>query len=582
MGTVLRRIVPILLFGASISGQPGPGAAFHKLLDADWEYSLQRSPEFASSLGDRRFNDRWTDWSLSAVRARNEHDREVLLELASIDRSKLSAQDRINYDLFRRHKQRQVDEFDEHWYLLPVDQRSGLQTNDELALRLRFTSTKDYDDWVARLRAFAALTDQTIALMREGIRTKMLQPKVILNRVPAQIDKQIVAKAEDSLFYKPFLSISDTIPAAEQSRIREQAAAAITNSVVPSFVRFKKFFTEEYLPASLDDVGVWQLPDGDRIYAMRVRDFTTTDLTPQQVHALGLKEVARIRSEMERIKEKTGFTGLLKDFFTYLRTDPKFFYTDAAELHNAYRVIAKRIDPQLVKLFRTLPRTPYGVDPVPAAIAPDTTTAYYQPPAADGSRAGTYYVNLYRPEVRPKWEMPALTLHESVPGHHLQIALAQEQGGLPNFRRYTFFTAFVEGWGLYAESLGSEIGMYDDPYAKFGQLTYEMWRAVRLVVDTGLHAFHWDRQKAIDYFMENAPKTELDITNEIDRYIAWPGQALAYKIGELKFKEIRARAQNQLGPRFDVREFHDELLRNGALPMDVLEEHMNEWLQTKH
>jgi uncharacterized protein (DUF885 family) len=581
MGTILRWIVPILISTHAASAQPEATSAFRKLLDDDWEYTLRRSPEFASSLGDRRYNDRWTDWSLSAVRAREEHDRHTVSTLAAIDRLKLTPQDQINYGLFRRHKQRQIHELEEHWYLLPVDQRSGLQTADEIALRLRFTSTKDYEDWIARLRALAPLTDQTIGLMREGMRTKMLQPKVILNRVPAQIDKQIVSKPEDSLFYKPFLTMPANISVAEQARLKEQAAAAITNVVVPSFVRFKKFFTEEYLPVSFDQVGVWQVPEGDKIYATRVRDFTTTDLTPQEVHELGLKEVARIRAEMERVKASAGFTGSLKDFFAYLRSDSKFFYSNGAELHEGYRAMAKRIDPLLIKLFKTLPRTPYGVDPVPAAIAPDTTTAYYQPPAADGSRAGIYYVNLYRPEVRPKWEMAALTLHESVPGHHLQIALAQEQGAIPNFRRYTFFTAFVEGWGLYAESLGDEIAMYDDPYAKFGQLTYEMWRAVRLVVDTGMHAFHWDRQKAIDYFMENAPKTELDITNEIDRYIAWPGQALAYKIGELKFKDLRARAQKDLGAKFDVREFHDELLRNGSLPMDVLEQHMAGWIQRK-
>lgn len=439
------------------------------------------------------------------------------------------------------------------------------------------------EDWIARLRKLPDLTDQTITLMREGMRQRMLLPKVVLNRVPAQVAKQIVQKPEESLFYKPLAKLPASISKADQDRLREQAAAAITNAVVPSFQKFQKFFTGEYLPASFDKVGFWQVPNGDKLYEMEARRFTTTAMTPKQIHETGLSEVKRIRAQMEAVKDKTGFKGSLKEFFVYLRTDPKFYYKNADDLLQAYRTQAKKVDPLLVKLFKTLPRTPYGVEPIPAAVAPDTTTAYYQEPSADGKRAGTFFVNLYRPEVRPKWEMTALALHESVPGHHMQIAIAQEQGELPNFRRYAVtFTAFVEGWGLYAESLGEDIGVYDqDPYAKFGQLTYEMWRAVRLVVDTGMHYYHWDRQKAIDYFMENAAKTELDVTNEIDRYISWPGQALAYKIGELKFKELRARAQQKLGDRFDLREFNDVLLSAGALPLDVLEARVDAWISTR-
>ncbi|MEM9208610.1 MAG: DUF885 domain-containing protein, partial [Pseudomonadota bacterium] len=310
----------------------------------------------------------------------------------------------------------------------------------------------------------------------------------------------------------------------------------------------------------------------------RTRVYTTTAMTPDEIHRLGLDEVARIRADMMEVIDEVGFEGSFADFLNFLRTDPQFYYESADELFHAYLAICKRIDPQLTQLFSKLPRMPYGLRPIPDNIAPDTTTAYYNRPAADGSRPGYYYVNLYRPEVRPKYEMEVLSVHEAVPGHHLQIALQMELPDMPPFRRYSGFTAFTEGWGLYSESLGYDLGLYTDPYSRFGALTYEMWRAVRLVVDTGMHYKGWSRQQAIDFFKANAAKTELDIVNEIDRYISWPGQALAYKVGQLKILELRARATQALGARFDIRRFHDALLGGGALPLEVLETRMNRWL----
>src|SRR5258708_5953337 len=404
----------------------------------------------------------------------------------------------------------------------------------------------------------------------------------IRRRIGGQSEKQSVSDPAQSGFYKPFKQFPRDIAPEVQERLRQQAADAIQKQIVPAYQKFKQFFTAEYLPACFDQVGAWQMPHGDELYAYFVRHYTTSaSATPEQVHQTGLKEVARIRAEMEKVMQRTGFKGSREEFFNFLRTDPQFFYKTPDELFTAYKALAKTVDPNLVKIFRTLPREPYGVEAIPANFAPDTTTAYYRQGAADGSRAGTYFVNLYKPDTRPKWEMTALTLHESVPGHHLQIARAHELGEMPMFRRFGEYTAFVEGWGLYAESLGDDMGLYDDPYSKFGQLTYEMWRAVRLVVDTGIHAKHWTREQAIAYFRENAAKQELDIVNEVDRYIAWPGQALAYKTGELKIKELRSRANQQLGADFDLKEFHDVVLGSGAVPLDVLENNVNRWIGEK-
>ncbi len=538
--------------------------ALRALFDEAWETTLREDPVWAAEMGDLRWADRWTDVSFAAIERRHAYDVALLRRLGEIPRGELSRDDALSYDLFRYDLELAIEEHPFRLYLLPINQRGGIQTADDVADALPFVTDKDFADWNARLRSFPTYMKQTIDLLAEGARTGMTHPKVVMQRVLGQIDKQIVDDPTKSPFYAPYAKKPREPHAAEARRL-------IAETVVPAFRTLRAFWIETYLPACKDQVGAWQLPDGARLYAHLVRAHTTTKLGPDEVHAIGLREVARIRGEMEKLKAETGFAGSLAEYFTFLRTDPRFFHRDAASLLTGYRELAKRIDPLLVKVFAKLPRTPYGVQAIPEHVAPDTTTAYYREPAADGSRAGTYFVNLYRPEARPKWEMVALTLHEAVPGHHLQIALAMEQEDLPKFRRHADYTAFVEGWALYAESLGDELGIYEDRYSKFGQLAYEMWRAVRLVVDTGIHHLRWDRQRAIDFFMENAPKAELDVVNEVDRYIAWPGQALAYEIGALRIKDLRKKKQAQLGARFDLKAFHDAVLRNGPLPLGLLE-----------
>jgi uncharacterized protein (DUF885 family) len=431
---------------------------------------------------------------------------------------------------------------------------------------------------LARAPSIDRYVDQTIALLEAGIRERNVQPRIIVERVAKQVQAHLVDDPTRSLFYQPFASFPDAVPAERRQELERAARDVIATTVVPAYRRLQRFIEEKYLPASRQTVGIWDSPNGAEFYANRVRWFTTTNLTPQEIHEIGLKEVERIRAEMQRVLDRVGFKGSFAEFLQFLRTDPQFRLTSPDELFKAYMVMAKRIDPLLTDYFSTLPRTPYGVRAIPEANAPDTTTAYYQPPSADGRRPGYYYVNLYRPEERPTYEIPVLTAHEAVPGHHLQQAIAMEQGELPKFRRTFDATAYVEGWALYAESLADEMGLYTNPYDKFGQLTYEMWRAVRLVVDTGIHYKRWTREQAIEFFRANAAKSELDIVNEIDRYIAWPGQATAYKIGELKMKELRQRAAARLGDRFDLRLFHDEILRGSAVPLDVLEQRIEAWI----
>ena len=568
-----------MLLASQLCAAQGPHPGLQKLFADEWERSLRETPENASGLGDPRFNDRWSDMSLAAFDARAKADQAALARLHKIDRKTLSQTDRLNYDTFEWQLKQSIARQQFREYLTPVGMAGGVQTADGMAQVLPFTSVKDYRDWLARLAALPALIDQNIALMREGIKTGIVPPSILMQRASKQIARQAAGAATDSAFYEPFKKMPDAFSEQQKTELRKQAAQVIGEKVMPAYARFSAFFDREYLPKTRSEIGLSARPGGKAYYDFLAAYYTTTKLSADAIHAIGLGEVARIRARMEEVMRETGFKGTLPEFFTFLRTDPQFFHKSGAELLTAYQAMGKRIDPELVKVFSVVPRLPYGVRPIPDNLAPDTTTAYYQLGAADGKRPGFYYVNLYKPETRPTWEMMALSLHEAVPGHHFQFARALELGELPMFRKTAYFVAYSEGWGLYAEQLGYDMGLYANPYDKFGQLTYEMWRAVRLVVDTGMHAKGWTRQQAIDYFKANAPKTEQDIVNEIDRYIDTPGQALAYKIGQMKISELRKRASDALGARFDLRAFNDEVVGTGSIPLNALELHIQEWIK---
>ncbi len=576
--SISLRLSIVLIFLVNSTTHAGPPEDFQALIDEAWEWQLVQNPVFASSLGDRRFNDQWTDNSIDAIEDRQKRQRAFLDRARAIDASQLSAADQLNYDLFRRRLRNTVAGQQYKEYLMPMSQRGGVQSLESTVERLRMQSVKDYEDWLARMAKIETVIEQTMARMEKGRKNGYMPPRILMERIPNQLAQQTVENPEDSPYFGIFESMPDAMPDEDTTRLQASAKEIIDESIVPAYRDFSRYFDKTYLPASRESIGVSELPNGKAYYEYKAQLFTTTQMTPDQIHRLGLNEVKRIRDEMQLIIDELEFDGDFADFLHFLRTDPQFYYEDPDELYEAYLATCKRIDPELVKLFGKLPRMPYGLRPIPDNVAPDTTTAYYNRPAADGSRAGYYYVNLYRPEVRPKYEIEVLSVHEAMPGHHLQIALAQELEDLPNFRRYSGFTAFIEGWGLYSEALGYDLGLYKDPYSKFGALTYEMWRAVRLVVDTGMHYKGWTRQQAIDFFKDNAAKTELDIINEIDRYLIMPGQALAYKIGQLKMLGLRQKAEQTLGDKFDIRAFHDELLGAGALPLEVLETRMNRWM----
>ncbi|HEX7832020.1 MAG TPA: DUF885 domain-containing protein [Thermoanaerobaculia bacterium] len=554
----------------------------HALFDREWEGRMQRDPMFATSVGRHEHNDLLPSVSPAALKAEYDEMKSLLAEIDKVDAAKLPSEERINYDIFRQRLRDNIAGYELGDYEMPINADSGFHSGfSRLPKEVPLATVKDYENYIARMNAWPKYVREQIALMRAGIARGFTVPRATLEGYDSTIAAHVVDDPAKSVFWEPFAKFPSTIPASDQERLRAAGRAAITNGIVTGYREFLDFFRKEYQPKSRTTLAASELPNGRAFYAQKIREFTTLDLTPEQIHNTGKAEVERISAEMQAVIKQTGFQGDFAAFLAFLRTDPRFYAkTPEALLERASR-IAKRMDGKLPSLFNTLPRLPYTVDPVPADIAPKYTSGRYVGAPQGGTQPGIYWVNTYKLENRPLYNLEALTLHEAVPGHHLQIALSRELTNLPNFRRFSYISAFGEGWGLYSEWLGLEAGFYTDPYDNFGRLSYEMWRACRLVVDTGIHSMGWSRQQAIDYMASRTALPLHEVTTEIDRYISWPGQALAYKLGELKIKELRKRAESQLGAKFNVREFHDVVLGSGAIPLTVLEGNVDRWIAAK-
>ncbi len=573
----MRRFSTLLLLVvATLTSLPAAAedeaARLHALFDQEWEWRLQQYPRMATNVGRHEWNDQLAAMSLSAHRRRAEARLAFLTRLAGIDRSQLSNADQINYDMFKRQLELSIQDYQFGGYQMPINADSGFHSSfARLATRVPLKTASDYENYIARLNGIKTYFEEQILAMRGGIKTGMTLPKVVLKGIEQTIDAHIVDDPTKSGFWKPFEEFPSSVPEADRERLQAAGRQAIAESAIPAYQTFYDFMVDEYVPAARETLGAIDLPNGKAYYQTEIQRYTTLDLTPDEIHQIGLDEVARIRAEMEAIIEEVGFEGTFAEFLQFLRTDEQFYPKSAEELLRLAAHICKRMDAKLPSLFKTLPRLPYGVEPVPDSIAPKYTAGRYVGAPIGGTQPGYYWVNTYALESRTLYTLEALSLHEAVPGHHLQNALSQELEGLPNFRRYSYISAFGEGWGLYSEWLGLEAGFYTDPYSNFGRLTYEMWRACRLVVDTGVHAKGWSREQVRDFLASNTALALHEVETETDRYISWPAQALSYKLGEIKIKELRRRAEAELGTAFDVREFHDAILLNGSVPLPVLE-----------
>jgi uncharacterized protein (DUF885 family) len=574
----MYRYLPLLilfLFTSCISAED----QLQNVFEDHWEFTLQNSPLFATNQGDHRFNDRLPESSLDALEQRNQQTREFLYRLESVNYDDLSEGSKLNYEIFKIQIENAIRAYNLNDHLLPLngwwDYHAVIA---DLGNRVPLNDTEDYENYLNRLSAFPDYNSGYIDRMKKGLEIGFVRPKAVFDDYLASIEAHVVDSPEESNLFQPFEDFPSSVSESDRDRLIGEAKDVLASIVIPEFKRLRDFLRDEYIPETPESIGITDVEGGEEYYTYLVQMYTTMEVTPDEVHQTGLNEVARIRAEMMEIVEEVGFGEDFDAFVEFLRTDSQFYAETPEELMRETAYVLKKMDGKLPELFKTLPRLPYGIMPIPDYLAPRTATAYYSRGAADGTRAGYYAVNTYDLQSRPLYEVTALSLHEAVPGHHLQIALQQELDDLPRFRTVAGFTAYVEGWALYSERLGLEVGMYDDPYQNFGRLSYEMWRALRLVVDTGMHAKGWTRDEAIDYMASNSALSMHNIRSEVNRYIFWPGQALAYKMGEIKIRELRNMAEEQLGDNFDVREFHDVVLLSGSVPLSVLENNVNAWI----
>jgi uncharacterized protein (DUF885 family) len=567
---------------AAQSGMNDPLASRQKTLNAIfsdiWEDRLKHSPEFASSIGDRRYADQLSDYSVAAYNDSLARGRAFLVRLSQVDTTGMSDQEDLSKELMVRQLIEDQEEARFKPWEMPVNQFYGLQTDlPELVTEIPFDSRKDYDDYIERLKKVPVAFEQITDNISIGMEDHRVPPRYLLEKVLVQVNAISGAKPEESPFALPLKKFPASIPALDQARIKKDLLAAITQSVTPAYTRFGKFLQAQYIPAGRAEPGIWSLSDGDAYYAFLVKQSTTTDQTPAQIHQLGLDQVKQDEEQLLAIAHKLGFADI-QALENAVKNNPKLRPTSADQLLQAFRADLDQMRPKLPQLFGRLPKAPLVVEAVPAYMEKDQAAAYYDHGTPDGSRPGTVYVNTYEFPSRSLSGVEAIAYHEGIPGHHLQISIAQELTDLPEFRKYTYYTAYTEGWGLYAEQLGKDVGFYQDPYSDYGRLQADIWRAIRLVVDTGVHSQHWSREQMVDYFHQHSALGDADVQAEVDRYVAWPGQALGYKMGQLKFLELRARAQQALGPEFDIRAFHDELLDSGALPLGIVEQRVDSWI----
>ena len=592
-GNSHRFVVVVALFAlapsvflAAQSTPSGPSASplnvrertLNTVFSDIWEDRLKHEPDFASSIGDNRYNDQLPDYSVAAYNDSLARGRAFVTRLAEVDTNGMSNQEQLSKDLMVRELVQDQQEARFKPWELPVTQFGGLQVDlPQLVSILTFKTVKDYDDYISRLKkvplAFQQITDD----MSIGMDDQREPPAYLMEKALGEVNDISGKKPADSPFAVPLKKFPAAISPTEQARIKDEVLAAITGQVNPAYVRFGKFLKAQYIPAGRNDPGLWALPDGAAYYRFLVKTSTTTDLTPEQIHQIGIEQVQQDEEQLLAIAKKLGFADI-KALQNATEHNPKLYPTSKEQLLDAYRGHLDEMRPKLPQLFGRLPKAALVVKPVPDYAEKDQAAAYYMQGTPDGSRPGTVFVNTYKFETRPLYQTESIAYHEGLPGHHLQISIAQELTGLPQFRKYSYYTAYTEGWGLYAERLGKDIGLYQDPYNDYGRLEGDIWRAVRLVVDTGVHSMHWSRQQMVDYFHDHSAVPETDVQAEVDRYIAMPAQALGYKIGQLKLLELKAKAQQALGDRFDIRAFHDQVLDSGALPLDVLEQRVDTWI----